>query len=195
MTWLSKSGDTTMWSWIITVMYVLAIILSFYLARTIKAENDRHFLWVWLSVFLLAMGLNKQLDVQILISMTGKYLAWNLNIYQYGRLLQKILALGILLGTAAFAILIFQKTRSILHKEKLSLTGFAILILFTLIRVGSISHIGIAIYLQYYVISRIHGLEFLGLLVITISLIRNLYLHKKGLSSEEDSPKQHLSQI
>jgi len=169
-TWLSKSGDTTFWSWIITIMYVVVVSLSLYYTNRIKTDKERHFLWVCISLFILAMGINKQLDFQILLTMAGKTLAGNLNLMNRSRILWKTLAVGILFSAVIGGIIILYKSRRILNKEKLTIGGVAILLFFTLTRVGSISQIRIAIILQYYVISRIHAVELLGLLIISLSL-------------------------
>jgi len=173
-TWLSKSGDTTFWSWIITIMYVVVVSLSLYYTNRIKTDKERHFLWVCISLFILAMGINKQLDFQILLTMAGKTLAGNLNLMNRSRILWKTLAVGILFSAVIGGIIILYKSRRILNKEKLTIGGVAILLFFTLTRVGSISQIRIAIILQYYVISRIHAVELLGLLIISLSLILKL---------------------
>jgi len=178
--WLSKSGDHTFWSWVITLTYAVVIVLSIVYTRKIKEEKERHFLWVCISLFILAMGINKQLDFQILLSMIGKSIAWDLQILNSGRLIWKTLAVGIFFTVMITGIVILYKTRTILNKEKLSLTGVMTLLFFTLIRVGSISHIWFAIVLQYFIISKIHAVELLGLLVILLSLIIKLKsLHRK----------------
>lgn len=176
-TWLSRSGDHTFWSWIITIMYLVVIFLALFYTSRIKAEKKQHFLWVCFSLFILAMGINKQLDFQILLTMVGKSIAWNMELLDFSRLIWKTLAVGILVTVTTVGIIILYQSRTILHKEKLSLLGVSVLLFFTLIRVGSISHIRIAIILQYLVISKIHAVELLGLLIILFSLILKLRKH------------------
>lgn len=176
--WLSKSGDHTFWSWVITFMYILVIIMSIYYTGKIRGEKEKHFFWVCISVFILAMGINKQLDFQILLTMIGKSIAWDLNILDFSRLIWKTLAVGIFVSVVISGIFILYKSRKILRSEKLSLGGVTIMLLFTLIRVGSISHIRLAMFVQYYLISKIHAVELLGLLLICLSLIIKLINYK-----------------
>lgn len=187
--WLSESGDTTMWSWVITIMYFLVIIVSLFYTKKIKKEKEKHFLWVCISIFVFAMGLNKQLDIQILLTMIGKNIAWNYGLMDSSRTIWRTLAMVILISVFVLGSFILYKARKILHKEIVSLAGVAILMFFTLIRVGSISHIALADRLQNGIISRIHGVELLGLVVILISLIIKIYdLHKSKKSESLKTP-------
>jgi len=166
-------------------MYALVIVMSLYFTKQIKEEKEQHFLWVCISLFLLAMGINKQLDIQILLTMVGKHIAWDFELFEFSRVLWKTFALGILISVIIVGILIVYKSKGILHKEKLSLVGVTLLLLFTLIRVGSISHIRIVAYLQYRVIPKIHGLELLGLIIILLSLILKLRILKRAVPIQE----------
>jgi magnesium-transporting ATPase (P-type) len=181
--WLSLSGDTTFWSWIITFTYIAVIIMSFIYTRKIREEKSLHLLWMVISVFLLAMGINKQLDFQTLIIMSGKYIARESGLISYGRELERALAGAVSLVVLAIMIVIFSKTRKILKKAKTALTGVGLLLFFTFIRIGSITGIRSALILQY-IISHIHALEFFGLLIILYSLINELLHLKKRAAAD-----------
>ena len=73
--WLSASGDTTFWSWVITILYGGVIVLCFILRTKLTEDRPRRVFWSSISLFVLAMGINKQLDVQTLIFMSGKSIA------------------------------------------------------------------------------------------------------------------------
>ena len=101
---------------------------------------------------------------------------------EYGRLIQRSLALFILLAALVLVIFILRRTRTVLSDEKTALGGAGILLLFTMIRIGSLSHIRIAMVLQQ-IFRRIHALEFLGLLLLLSSLLMNFF--RLRLDAEE----------
>lgn len=177
--WLSRSGDTTFWSWMITALYVLVIILAFRYLKKIRSDRDYHMLWLAISIFLLAMGINKQLDIQTLFLMSGRYTFFKLGLWRYGRTAIKILALLIFGGTAFAILWVFIRTRPVLHRAKSAVAGVLILIFFALIRAGSMLGIRDILIIQY-IIWHIHALELLGLLLILLSLAMNFRSIKKG---------------
>jgi hypothetical protein len=162
--WLSQSGDTSFWSWIITFLYIITIVLTIYYVQKIKSQQPQHFLWLNISIFLIAMGINKQLDLQILVNMSGSFIARQLNLIEHRRAIQLIVAIGILITVILIGTIIIFKTRSILRQSALELSGVLILMAFALIRVASMT--------TYHIyIPKVHGIEFLGICIILLSLI------------------------
>jgi hypothetical protein len=174
--WLSRSGDTTFWSWVITILYAITIAFAVYYTVKIKGKEnrDRRFLWVCISVFLLGMGINKQLDLQILLTMAGGFIAEHLGWYEYRRVVQKIFSIVILVCVAGAGGLILFRIRRIIRQSIVELSGVAILASFALIRVGSINHLNRAIAFEQEKISHIHGIEFAGIAVILFAVLRQL---------------------
>jgi hypothetical protein len=165
-TWLSRSGDTSFWSWVITILYVITISLSIYYIQKIKADKTQHFLWICISIFLIAMGINKQLDIQTLQIMSGSSVARRIGSWKFKYIIQTIVVLVVFLSAFITSIFVLSKTRSILRQSLLTISGVLLLIFFTLIRVASISHFRIYV-------PHVHSLEFLGLFIILISQINN----------------------
>lgn len=179
----------TFWSWVITFLYGIAIVLSLIYTKKIKGEQPRHLLWASISTFLLAMGINKQLDFQTLFIMSGKYLTGISGLASYNRLIQKTVALIVFLLLLTYIVIILIKTRKILNREKTALTGTIILLIFTFIRIGSISRIRVIMILQYFIYF-IHGLEFLGLVFILNALTGHFRTAKKEqLSDRKAAPE------
>ncbi|MBB6479501.1 hypothetical protein [Spirochaeta isovalerica] len=188
--WLSRSGDATFWSWVITFLYAVVIILSFLYTRKIRGDKPLHLLWMALSTFLLAMGVNKQLDFQTLLIMGGRYLAWKTGFIRYGWVIQ--MAAGAIISSLCFAAILYIliRCRSVLNRAKTALAGTAILLLFLFIRIGSITGLRTAMILQY-IIFHIHALELLGLTIIFASLIYYIFLDakKEQLPHREAAPE------
>lgn len=190
--WLSRSGDTSFWSVIITVLYVIVIPASIMVTLRIKKETDRFALWSAVSLFLLVMGINKQLDLQTLIILLGKGITGGLGLHDVGRELARMLALSIfslaLIGCGAVLV----KARRCLKEEKAALTGTGILLLFMIIRVGAITHVRRLMILQY-IVYRVHALELLGLIIFLLAVKGNLKKIGRNTASDREQESLHPS--
>ena len=160
--WLSRSGDDTFWSWVITFTYALSIILSFYYTGKIRERGPLRSFWIFVSFFLLLMGINKQLDVQILVGMVGRFCTYHLGLMEYRHLIYIVFFLAIFLAMLTGGVILFIKTRSVIFRSKLPLAGILVLMFFVLIRAG------------YIYVRHVHGLELLGLLFILSGIILNI---------------------
>lgn len=172
--WLSRSGDTTFWSWVITALYAVTMVLALYYVKKNHAAKTQRFLWKWITAFLFVMGINKQLDLQILVTMAGSFVANHLGFIDYRREIQKALAVTIFVGLSFSGVVILLRARAVLRQCLIELIGVATLAFFALVRVGSISHLHKATAFEYHKGVRIHGLELLGLVVILIALIAHI---------------------
>jgi hypothetical protein len=182
--WLSRSGDTTFWSWVITFLYAITMGFAVYYVVKIKGKEsgDKRFLWICISLFLIGMGINKQLDLQIVLTMAGSFIAEHQGWYEQRRLIQKIFTIGFLIGISAAGGVILFRIRRIIRQSIVELAGVAILVFFAVIRAGSINHLNKAIVFEQEKVSHIHGLEFLGLAVILFAVLFHLKKNsgKKG---------------
>jgi uncharacterized membrane protein YhdT len=174
--WLSRSGDTTFWSWVITLLYAITIVVAVYYVVKIKGKesSDKRFLWICISLFLIGMGINKQLDLQILLTMAGSFIAEHLGWYEYRRFIQKIFTISLIICLSAAGGMILFRVRKIIRQSIVELSGVAILVFFAVIRAGSINHLNKAITFEQEKVSHIHGLELLGLAVILFAALYHL---------------------
>ncbi len=183
--WLSRCWDTTFWGWLITVSYSLAIFASLYYLKRINRtiDQEKHLLWKYIAGFLIIMGINKQLDFQILLTIIMKMVSHAYDWFEYRRLVQAYFAKGIILIVCFVGISLLYRTRHVLKKSMGELAGCAILLGFGLIRTSSINHIEKAMVLEHNKISHIHAIELVGIAVILIALFNNLKLERKNSSS------------
>ncbi len=183
--WLTNCWDTTFWGWLITFCYGLAIITSLYYLKDISrtTHQEKHLLWSYIVGFLILMGINKQLDFQILIKIVVKMSAEAYGWFEYRRLVQAYFAKGIVLIVCVAGISLLYRTRHVLKQSLVELTGCAILLGFALIRTSSINHIRKARILEDDKISHIHAIELLGIVVILIALWNYLRFRRKESST------------
>ena len=105
----------------------------------------RPHVWLGLSVLLVLLGFNKQLDLQSAIGWYGRRIATYQGWYEYRRILQGIfvvlLALGCLAGAGALA----WHLRASLRRYLPALLGTIFLLGFIVIRAASFHHVDVAL--------------------------------------------------
>ncbi len=124
------------------------------------------------------MGINKQLDFQILLKIVMKILAQDYGWFAYRRLVQVYFAKGIVLIAAVLGISLLFRIRHIIRQSIIELFGCIIILGFALIRSSSINHIERAQVLEYETISHIHAFELLGIMIVVGALYK--YLIKRS---------------
>jgi hypothetical protein len=141
--WRTEMGDPDVLGWATTVAYLLAAILC---ARTATAARhappeappgDRPGPWWLLAAGVLLLGLNKQLDLQILVRELGirfiALLGMDAHRRWFGRLFVLLMALFLLrvMGAAV------RQMRGHTRGHRLLLTGLALLACFAIVRAGT----------------------------------------------------------
>lgn len=140
--WRPEIGDPTLAGWFTVFSYFLAAFLSVRVRSGLpKHGNPSHrAFWLLTGLLMLALGVNKQLDLQSLLTALGKYYAHRQGWYPHRQWLQmafiaSILCLGI---TALFYG--FKRFRGILKENWLAFAGIVFLSVFVLIRASSFHH-------------------------------------------------------
>ena len=141
--WRGHFGDSGLLSWVITAAYLVAAALCARCAlaarryATDHPDSERPGPWFALAGGLLLLGLNKQLDLQILVRELGiafvAFLGLDKHRRWVGRLFVLVLGIYLLrvLATAA------KKVRGHTRGHGLLLTGLALLATFAVVRAGT----------------------------------------------------------
>jgi hypothetical protein len=161
--------DQTGFAWFIVVAYFAGALAAFAASRS-ACTNEARF-WLGVSLLLVLLGFNKELDLQSLLTEVGRTLTQAIGIYEQRRLLQGLFLL-VLAGVAAFAIL--RLTR-ILHRSstpaKTASVGIAVLFAFILLRAASFHHIDEWVTIQVRGLRSGWWLELVGIVVIGLSAL------------------------
>ena len=142
-------GDPTWLGWLAVVAYVVAAGLCVRAARaprdTEHAEPGQRrlaYFWLLLAVLLLALGVNKQLDLQTLFGRTMRDLAhaqgWYGDRRRFQRAFVSVASVVSLAGLSALAVGLWPMRRRVW----LALFGLATLLVFVLLRAALFQHVG-----------------------------------------------------
>jgi hypothetical protein len=132
-------------AWLIVLVYLLAGIFCLFAGyrRSLLVRSDTKPKWVWyiLGTAMILLSLNKQLDLQILITNLGRSMAREGGWYAQRRLIQRIAVWGVsivgLIGLTGAAVVLRRNFREF----GLALIGCVLLGTFVVIRAASFYHV------------------------------------------------------
>jgi hypothetical protein len=163
--WASQDAGTL--PWVAVAGYLVGALLCGWQATRSKAGAERLF-WILASIAMLALGLNKQLDLQTQLTAIGRQWARDGGWYYQRREFQAaFIVTGALVGTLGLLGL-FWLIRGLRLGVWVTLIGLAMLALFIMVRAASFHHIDI--FMRRPVIGlKLHTvLELAGILVVII---------------------------
>ena len=142
MTWTPGIGDPTIVGWSIAAAYGVSAVLSVRARHAAKIEQKRHDAEFWTLVMLAAigLGLNKQLDLQTLLTEMVRNLAKAQGWYGERRLAQFafIIAMAAIAATGLVVLLHRYWTRQ--RGVQLAMIGFALQFGFIVLRAFAFNH-------------------------------------------------------
>ena len=183
--WKDKRGDPTIIGWFITLLYLLVSVISFYLLRRIKVINpDIEYKWFWFGagILIFLLGINKQLDVQMLFADFARLYAKVSGMFENRKpFQQKIISLLATIGISIFAFMIY-KLWNAPKRMWMALVGFCILFSFPLIRLVSLHSIEALLYSSLLSVKVVDVLEIIGITIIFITTFINYSAIKNNLA-------------
>ncbi|MBY0582483.1 MAG: hypothetical protein K2P68_06125 [Sphingomonas sp.] len=164
--WSPGIGDPTIWGWVTVANYFLAFISTAWAAR--KDWSNQYF-WSIISIFMLALCINKQLDLQSLLTAVAREIARRGNWYQDRRIFQReFIELVIILSVSVIGLLIFLN-----RKAKIAvlgtITGTLFIAGFVVARAASFHHMDQALGISIFAFKLNHILENFGIMIVLIS--------------------------
>lgn len=181
--WHAGISDPTLLGWLTVLISIVAV------ARCIqKSKESKHFggnyqFWLYLAVFLLLLGINKQLDLQVWFAQTLQNRARTYGWHGYMQSLFavgfSILAVGILLAMLRFRLYLASSWRN----YKIAWAGIFLLLMLVLIQISSTKDADILINQQIFGFSI--GLSVSSVIEISalLLIILGSYLNKNNIIS------------
>jgi purine-cytosine permease-like protein len=139
--WRPGIGDPTVMGWITVAAYFFTAFLCFRRFQTTRRSiHASRLFWGGLTLMLVFLGINKQLDLQTWFTLAGKRVAIAQGWYDNRRIVQAVFVA--LLGAAGCISTYFGYRLVRNHSElRLPLIGFVLLLAFVLARAASFHHI------------------------------------------------------
>ena len=101
--------------------------------------------WLGLAGLLVLLGINKQLDLQLWLSLAGRWLARTQGWYEYRFYVQLAFFVVLVISVIAAGALLVRQGRGSLREVRLALVGAALLAIFVLVRGISFDLLGLRV--------------------------------------------------
>ena len=174
-------GDHTVFGWATVFLYFLASICTGYLAKLAKTNKENGFFWLGLTILLIFLGLNKQLDLQTNLTQWLRAISKAHGWYEQRRGLQLVFIslMGLAIPLLLISLRVFLNNSW--RRYKLTWIGIVLLLVFVSVRAASFHHVDTFFYktigsLRYY-----QALEMLAIGLIIFSIF---YKSKSALFNQ-----------
>lgn len=144
--WRPTIGDPTIMGWVTVVAYFMsaAVTLKLYASaqELFPAElvvKQKQF-WLSLALIMFCLGINKQLDLQSLLTAIGRYFAHKDGWYEQRRVIQVVVIIGIIASLLVAMLFFMIHFLDVLKTNWLALVGLTFLLLFIIVRATSFHH-------------------------------------------------------
>src|SRR3954471_8386862 len=145
--WRPGIGDPTFMGWFTVAAYACAVVLA-----VLASQGDasgwesgypprRSRLWLTVAFVMACLCLNKQLDLQTLLTDIGRVIAKEQGWYEQRQTFQKGFILVVLGGAVAFSVWFMWRFRLFWQSHKLLSAGALFLLTFIVVRAVSFHHV------------------------------------------------------
>lgn len=167
--WRPTIGDPTFMGWFTVVAYGFAALLA---GWVYWRKKDR--IWIGVSLGLVALCINKELDLQSLFTDIGRVASHHLGVYEQRRDFQKWFVLGVIAGACIFGTWFIFRNRAFWLRYKLLSTGLLFLITFIVVRAISFHHFDMFLKSSFFGVRMNWALELGGILLVILAAATEL---------------------
>jgi hypothetical protein len=147
--WSPGIGDPSFMGWVTVVAYFVAAFACYrayrrsreVATRGASAERRVAFLWFGFMALLLALGVNKQLDLQSLLTEIGRRLAYGQGWYEERRAVQRAFVVAVAVAGGSVGLGLVAIARGHIVRLLPALGGACFLLVFVLVRASSFHHV------------------------------------------------------
>jgi len=130
--------------WVTVLLYLVAAASCWRVARRLRwakgSDSQEIVTWRCLTALLLALGINKQLDLQTALTEAGRVVAYAQGWYGQRRIVQVSFIAGIAVLGLAGVVVLRRRTRHAARAMRLAALGAVLLVSFVVIRAASFHH-------------------------------------------------------
>ncbi len=142
--WRPGIGDPTVVGWATVVAYLAAAcgcLRAAWRERRPGGSRRPSGFWIALAAMMLALGINKQLDLQSLVTVIGRRVLEARGLYEHRRTYQLAFIFAVAITCASLLAALLWAARASLRRRGLALVGVIFVIGFVIIRAASFHHV------------------------------------------------------
>jgi hypothetical protein len=143
--WSPGIGDPTVGGWVTVVLYFLAVVSTWKTANIVRVKErfvtSEKYTWRAISSLFVALGINKQLDLQTALTEFGRVVADYQGWYNERQIVQVWFIMGVAVACILIACVLLAFARKSPAPTWLALVGTTTVLAFVLIRAASFHHI------------------------------------------------------
>ena len=165
--WHAGIGDPTIHGWVTVVFYVIATCICANKTITLKKMGHGYRFWLSVTLFLLLLGVNKQLDLQTWFTQTLRDNAYTYGWYEDRRMYQSLFIFMLAVTTLISLVSIRRFLANSWHRHKITWVGIELLCAFVLMRAASFHHMDVFINHHWFGV-RFNVLLEIGAIIVVI---------------------------
>jgi hypothetical protein len=170
--WRPGIGDATNVGWFTVFAYAVAAFLAWRAWKKPASGTTRSKIWLWVVIVMAALCVNKQFDLQSLLTDLGREFANMGGWYGKRRGVQKIFVLAVIAGAGVFTAWFGWRFRHFLKGHKLLAAGMIFLLTFIVVRAISFHHVDVFLKTTYFGMRPNWILELGGIAMIGAAALR-----------------------
>jgi hypothetical protein len=168
--WSPQIGDPTVAGWLTVVAYAFCVVLGLMAGRRARNTRERIF-WRVVALAMLFLCVNKQLDLQSVLTATGRCLSQLQGWYDERRAFQLDFIIGLLVAAVLFLAAVLWLMRGSLRRNGVAILGLAFVTSFVAVRAIGFHHVDVLIDsrlldVRYNVLFELSGLVLIAANVI-----------------------------
>jgi hypothetical protein len=176
--WQPTIGDPSLFGWITVVAYALAAALAGLVSMRRARDCKRLDCSIWLVVTasMVFLGINKQLDLQVLVMEIGRSTAQAQGWYEKRRAFQRWFVLSVIAAAGGITVWFFVRFCSFWMTHRLLVIGLISLITFIVVRAVSFHHFDVLLATTVAGIKVHRILELAGVSLVVVAGVQELLI-------------------
>ncbi len=180
--WFPSIGDPSVLGWFTAALYLVTVALAARNLAFAKRTAVPSSFWLSLCVLMFALGVNKQLDLQTWVGITGRRLSIEQGWYADRRIVQGVFIVLLCVGVTGALLVARRHWIQLWGEYRLAFLGVSLLCLFIVVRAITFHHIDRVLRLDLADIRLGALLEICGVLVVGSGCIWWHRLHRRRVA-------------
>lgn len=170
--WKPQIGDPNLTGWLTVISYLICFGLAAVVSARLFANRRRGgFFWVGITVLMLFLAFNKQLDLQSAMTSFGRCLSHAQGWWENRQTVQITFVLGLIMAMSVIMACVLATMRGRIQENLLALVGLGVLCTFVLVRAVGFHNMDSLIRVEVASLSLNFIFENIGLVMIALNAV------------------------